>query len=120
MPKTVFVVDDNDTNLQAAKNALKEHCRVMTLPSAAKMFSFIERLTPDLILLDIEMPDMDGFETLGRLRETPAYAEIPVVFLSGSVSGELEEKSKSLGAKALVAKPFDTDSLLALIERLTK
>ena len=69
MPRTIFVVDDNDTNLSMAKEALKDHYRVMTMPSAEKMFAMIEKITPDLILLDIEMPDMDGFEALQILKD---------------------------------------------------
>jgi len=74
MQKTIFVVDDKDTNLSMAKEALKEQYRVMTLPSAAKMFALIEKITPDLILLDIEMPEMDGFEALHPLKENDAQA----------------------------------------------
>ena len=59
MQKTIFVVDDIDTNLSTAKEALREKYRVMTLTSAAKMFDLIERIRPDLILLDIAMPEKD-------------------------------------------------------------
>ena len=83
MQKTVFIVDDNDTNLAMAKSALKEQYRVMTLPSAEKMFALLEKIKPDLILLDIEMPEMDGFEALQLLKDNEAYADIPVVFLTG-------------------------------------
>ena len=64
--RTIFVVDDNDTNLSMAAGALEAHYRVVTFQSAAKMFSFLAKLTPDLIVLDVEMPTMNGFETIKR------------------------------------------------------
>jgi len=110
MQKTIFVVDDNDMNLAAAKQALKGHYIVRTLPSAIKMFSMIENLTPDLILLDIEMPDMDGFETLARLKET--RADIPVIFLTSLLDAEVEVKGFQLGVIDFITKPFSAPVLV--------
>ena len=111
MQKTIFVVDDNDTNLSMAKDALKEQYRVMTLPSAAKMFNFIEKVTPDLILLDIEMPEMDGFETLNRLKETAAQADIPVIFLTSMTDTAVEVRGFQLGVVDFITKPFSAPVL---------
>jgi len=58
--KTIFVVDDSDTNLAMAEEALEEHYNVMTMLSAAKMFALLEKIIPNIILLDIEMPEMNG------------------------------------------------------------
>jgi len=81
--KTIFVVDDSDTNLTMAESALEDQYRVMTMPSAASMFKFLDKVVPDLILLDIEMPDMNGFEALKKLKSENAWSEIPVIFLTG-------------------------------------
>jgi putative two-component system response regulator len=89
MQRTIFVVDDNDTNLSTAEAALEEQYRVMTLPSAAAMFELLEELSPDLILLDIEMPGMDGFEALRRLKANELLAGIPVIFLTGMVDASV-------------------------------
>jgi len=112
--KTIFVVDDNDTNLQAAKEALKGHYRVMTLPSAARMFTMMEKVMPDLILLDIEMPDMDGFEALGRLKE--AESVIPVIFLTSLLDADVEVKGFQLGVIDFITKPFSAPVLINRIK----
>ena len=110
--KTVFIVDDSDTNLAMAEEALEDHFRVMTIPSAAKMFALLEKMTPDLILLDIEMPEMGGFEALEKLKAHSAWSAIPVVFLTGTTNAAIEERSAALGAAGIVTKPFTPSALL--------
>ncbi|MCL2001088.1 MAG: response regulator, partial [Planctomycetes bacterium] len=83
-----------------------EHYRVMTLPSAAKMFALLEKVTPDLILLDIKMPEMDGFEALKRLKSTAAYADIPVIFLTNIQDASVEIRGFQLGVVDFIGKPF--------------
>jgi putative two-component system response regulator len=112
--KTIFVVDDSDTNLAKAEEALEDQFNVMTLPSAAKMFDLLEKVKPNLILLDIEMPEMDGFSALERLK-TGAWADIPVLFLTGTINAEIEKRSSSLGAIGIVTKPFSASGLLEQI-----
>ena len=110
--KTIFIVDDSDTNLAKAEEALEDHFRVMTIPSAAKMFLLLEKMTPDLILLDIEMPEMGGFEALEKLKANSAWSGIPVVFLTGTTDAVIEERSAKLGAVGIVTKPFSPSALL--------
>ena len=114
MQKTIFIVDDSDTNLSVAKEALKKQYRVMTLPSAAKMFSLMEKVTPDLILLDIEMPEMDGFEALLRLKDT--HADVPVVFLTSMTDAEVEVRGFQLGVIDFITKPFSAPVLINRIK----
>ncbi|MCL1892617.1 MAG: response regulator [Holophagaceae bacterium] len=116
MQKTIFVVDDNDTNLSVAKEALKDQHRVMTLPSAAKMFAMIEKIKPDLILLDIEMPEMDGFEALQKLKETETLADIPVIFLTSMADASVEARGFQLGVIDFVIKPFSAPVLINRIK----
>jgi putative two-component system response regulator len=104
--KTIFIVDDNDTNLLIAKEALKDRYRVMTLPSAARMFALIMKVTPDLILLDIEMPGMDGFEALEHLKDNGLLVNIPVMFLTGVTDAAIEARGLELGAVDFITKPF--------------
>jgi putative two-component system response regulator len=109
--KTIFVVDDSDTNLAMAEEALEDYYNVMTMPSADKMFLLLEKITPELILLDIEMPDMNGFEALEKLRNSK-WPNIPVLFLTGTVNASIEEQSSKLGAVGIVEKPFSPSALL--------
>ena len=110
--KTIFIVDDSDTNLAKAEEALEDYFRIMTLPSAAKMFMLLEKITPDLILLDIEMPEMNGFEALERLKLNNLWASIPVIFLTGTTDAAIEEKSQKLGTVGVITKPFSSSALL--------
>ncbi|MDR2696624.1 MAG: response regulator [Deltaproteobacteria bacterium] len=116
MPKTIFVVDDSDTNLSMAENALEAEYRVMTLPSAAKMFALLAKVTPDLLLLDIEMPEMSGFEALQILKSHNQYADIPVIILTGVTDASTEARGFELGAVDFIIKPFSVPVLLNRIK----
>ena len=115
--KTILVVDDNDINLSVAESALEEHYRVMTLPSATKMFALLEKIpVPDLILLDIEMPEIDGFEALLRLKSNKLHASIPVIFLTSMTDAEIEVRGFQLGVVDFITKPFSAPVLLNRIK----
>jgi len=114
--KTIFVVDDSDTNLSMAENALEDTYRVMTMPSSAKMFALLEKLKPDLILLDIEMPEMNGFEALQKLKNSESWADVPVMFLTGRADADVEVRGFELGAVDFVIKPFSAPVLLNRIK----
>jgi putative two-component system response regulator len=110
--KTVFVVDDSDTTLTMVERALEDHYRVMTMASAAKMFTLLEKIKPDLILLDIEMPEMDGFCALKKLKNDSSYSNIPVMFLTGYTDTSIEVSGFEMGAVDFITKPFSAAVLL--------
>jgi putative two-component system response regulator len=114
--KTIFVVDDSDTNLSMAEEALEDEYNVMTVPSAARMLALLEKVKPDLILLDIEMPEMNGFEALEKLKANPLWAGLPVIFLTGTVNDSIQTRALGLGALELVTKPFSASALLDCIK----
>ena len=116
MQRTIFVIDDNETNLIVAREVLMDHYRVMTLPSAAKMFSLLEKVLPDLILLDIKMPKIDGFEALARLKNNASYADIPVIFLTNISDAAVEARGFQLGVVDFIIKPFSAPVLLNRIK----
>jgi len=113
--KIVFIVDDSDTSLSIAKRALENQYRVLTMSSGTRMLKFLEKIIPDLIILDIQMPEMDGFEAIKILKSRPLYAEIPVIFLTSSSDSDIEAKGFELGAVDFILKPF---SALVLLNRI--
>lgn len=117
--KLIFLVDDNPANLRIGKNVLSELYTVATVPSGAKLFSLLESNHPALILLDIDMPEMDGYEALEILKSKPETKDIPVVFLTGMADSANEDKGRLLGAIDYITKPFDPPSLIACIEKHT-
>lgn len=116
--KHILVVDDNKTNLTLARHALADHYQVTPVLSGFQALQFLEKKQPDLILLDINMPEMNGKETLRRIRETPSWERIPVVFLTADSSPETEYECLALGADDYISKPFFPDVMLKRIDRL--
>ena len=114
--KTIFVVDDSDTNLSMAEAVLEDQYDIMTMPSAAKMFSLLGKIIPDLILLDIEMPEMNGFEAIGKLKSGSKWRDIPIMFLTGRSDPDVEAKGLEMGAVDFVTKPFSAPVLLNRIQ----
>jgi len=114
--KIIFVVDDNDTNLTMAEEALLNQYRVIALSSAEKMFKAMEKFRPDLILLDIQMPEMSGFDAMKKLKTSDAHADIPVIFLTGLSDAESEAYGIKLGAVDFMMKPFSIPVLLNRIK----
>jgi putative two-component system response regulator len=114
--KTIFVVDDNNANLVACKEILKSEYVVYPVPSAEKMFELLEHVTPDMILLDVEMPQMDGYEAAGKLKSSEASREIPFIFLTAKNDAGSELEGLNLGALDYIHKPFVGALLLRRVE----
>ena len=113
--KLIILVDDNPANLRIGKNVLSEKYTVATAPSAAKLFKLLENNHPCLILLDVDMPEMDGYETLKALKSRQDTRDIPVIFLTGMTDSLNEEKGRTLGAIDYILKPFEPQALIDCI-----
>jgi len=113
--KKIIIVDDNEANLSVGRNLLKPYYEVYPAPSAAKLFNILEKLVPDLILLDVNMPEMNGYETIRRLKADKRFEQIPVVFLTAKNDEESEMEGFDLGAADYVTKPFSGPLLLRRI-----
>ncbi|MCL2696970.1 MAG: response regulator [Oscillospiraceae bacterium] len=114
--RTIFVVDDSDVNLLTAENALMKQYRVFTLPSAAAMFELLEEVVPDLILLDILMPETNGFDAMKMLKADLKYSGIPVIFLTSRSDASTEALGFEMGAADFITKPFSEPVLLNRIK----
>jgi putative two-component system response regulator len=112
----IILVDDNLANLKIGNNFLEEKYTVATAPSAAKMFSLLKNNVPAIILLDIDMPEMNGYEAIKILKSNPETKDIPVIFLTAKNESEDELEGLSLGAIDYVTKPFNPALLLKRIE----
>jgi len=113
--KKLIIVDDNAANLSVGRNLLKPYYEVFPAPSAAKLFILLEKLTPDLILLDVNMPEMDGYEAIKKLKADPRYSDIPVIFLTAKNDEESEMEGLDLGAADYITKPFSGPLLIRRI-----
>ena len=113
---TVLIVDDDPGNLSILGNLLQPHHDVLAAPSGKRALQICAGTPkPDLILLDVLMPHMDGYDVLARLHENPATLDIPVIFVTGLDSTEDEEKGLALGAVDYIAKPYRSPIVLARV-----
>ena len=116
--KIIMLVDDNATNLATGKEMLKDVYKVYPVLSGEILFDLLEDVYPDMILLDIIMPGMDGYEVIKRLKKSKRWSDIPVVFLTAKSDERSEYMGLSLGAIDYVSKPFFAPLLLKRIENL--
>ena len=116
----VVVVDDDVTNLKMAGHILsKQQMRVTALKSGRALLDYVRSHKPDLILLDVRMPEMDGFETLELLKQQMAPGqEIPVIFLTSVDNAEYEMKGLELGAMDFIKKPFVPGVLISRVKHI--
>lgn len=113
MSDWILVVDDDTSNLRMASRILSaEQMRVSCLKSGEDALTFLHNNRPDLILLDVHMPGMDGFETLASIRADHETADIPVIFLTADDDSNTETRGLEAGAKDFIKKPFVPEVLL--------
>jgi diguanylate cyclase (GGDEF)-like protein len=112
----VLIVDDTPTNIHVLAEALRAHYRVQVAGSGLLAFDVIARQgPPDLILLDVMMPGMDGYELCRRLKQDPGTQGVPVIFITAKSDTQDEERGLNLGAADYVTKPFHLPIVLARI-----
>jgi len=116
--KKIIIVDDNASYLSVVRILLKPFYEVYPAPSALKLFKIVEKFIPDLILLDVNMPEVNGFEAINILKESPRFNDIPVVFLTAKDDEASAEKGLELGAADYITKPFSGPLLLKRISNI--
>ena len=113
---SVLVVDDDTMNLQVAAKMLGEYCHVDCVKSGREALEFLRDNHPNLILLDIHMPEMNGFETIRKIKDDKYLKDIPVIFLTADNDRESEVQGFREGAMDFVTKPFIADTLIQRVK----
>lgn len=113
---TILIVDDNSNNLKVVAGVLKGVGYNLRMAKSGKQaLSVLDKTVPDLILLDIQMPDMDGFETCLKIKENELLAGIPIIFLTANTDAKSISRAFEVGGVDFVTKPFNSNELIARI-----
>ena len=115
--KKILVVDDNSVSLSLAKSMLSDLYSVYAVLSGEQALQFLEKKECDLILLDLNMPDMSGYETLRAIRDNDATKDVPIIFLTADSDPETEKKCFEMGAYDFIVKPFQKATLRSRVSR---
>ena len=113
MKKIILIVDDDRLTLATAQKLLESEYKVVAVNSGSQAYKYLERHTPDLILLDINMPEIGGFEVMETLQKNSRWKKIPVIFLTADRSAETEIECFRVGANDYISKPFEPNILLS-------
>jgi len=115
--KTILVVDDEPSNIDVIKNILQDSYKIKAAINGEKALAATTKTpTPDLILLDIMMPEMDGYQVCRKLKLNAETRGIPVVFLSAKVTADEQRQGMESGAIAYLTKPIDPQSLIETVD----
>ncbi|WP_198120175.1 response regulator transcription factor [Massilia rhizosphaerae] len=114
---TVLIVDDEVINIKMIADVLADECEVLFACSAAEALQLAQAQTPDVILLDVVMPDLDGYTVCARLKSDPATADIPVIFITSLDAVEQEVKGFEAGAIDYVTKPLRLSAVKARVQK---
>lgn len=112
----VLIVDDTPANLSVLTHLLLEHYRVKVATSGAKALALASQEPPDIVLLDVMMPGMDGYEVCRRLKADPLTAEIPLLFVTARIDSADEERGFAEGAVDFIHKPISPPIVLARVK----
>lgn len=114
---TILIVDDNSNNLKVVAGVLKGVGYNLRMAKSGKQaLGVLDKTIPDLILLDIQMPEMDGFETCLKIKENESLIDIPIIFLTANTDAQSISRAFEVGGVDFVTKPFNSNELLARIE----
>ena len=115
--KTVLAIDDNPQQLQEFKLFLVPKYDLRVVKSASEAIHFLNENTVDVILLDILMPNIDGFEFLSDIRKISGYTAVPVIIVSGDAEEGFQDRARNSGAADILSKPVQQDKLIISIEK---
>jgi len=117
MSKIIMAVDDMPEILSFVNNALKNHFKVIAVPGGKAALKAIEMQKPDLFILDIDMPEMNGYELAEKIRSNPGHVKTPLIFLTGNSKREHITKAMAVGCNDFIVKPASHEILLTKAEK---
>jgi len=115
--KIILAIDDSVQQLSEFKSMLSEKYDLRLVKSASEAIRYLNNETADLILLDIEMPNISGFTFLDDIKIIPVYSNVPIIIVSGNSGAEFSEKADKSKASASLTKPVKQDILISTIEK---
>ena len=118
VPRTVLIVDDDSSQVEALEHRLTQlGFRVLTALCGKDALEMAFNEPPDLVLLDLRLPDMEGFEVCSQLADAPCTCGVQVIIISAMERPDIVRRARSVGCEFYLRKPYDPNVLLALIER---
>ena len=115
---TILYVEDNSDNRTLVRRILlSEDYRLIEATNAAEALKVLENTKPDLILMDINMPDMDGYTLTAKIKALPGFQRVPILALTANVMRGDKEKTLEAGCDGYIQKPLDIDQLIKEVER---
>ena len=115
--RTILLVDDDKENLKSLKMLLSREYNVVAVCKGADALDYLAANTPDMVLLDIAMPDMDGFEVIEHMRGDGIAPEVPVIFITAESNTSMEVKGLNVGAVDYIVKPFEPEVIMSRIAK---
>jgi two-component system cell cycle response regulator DivK len=121
MIATILYIEDNCENRLLVRRVLEaEGYRVIEAEDGLAGMDYVQSETPDLVLMDINLPELDGYEVTKRLKQSPAMAEVPVIAMTANVMKGDREKTIAAGCDGYIPKPIDIDSLPSQIAKFLR
>ena len=118
---TILYIEDNADNRKLVRRVLEaDDYTVDEAPTASAALKYLETGTPSLILMDISMPDMDGYTLTANIKAKPRFAQTPIIAMTATVMRGDRERSLEAGCDGYIQKPIDIDTLTQQIERYIK
>ena len=115
MSKRILLVEDEEDNMQILRDLLAPGYELVEADNGEKALAAVAKQRPDLILMDIQLPIMDGYEATRRLKADPALRSIPIIAITSYALGQDEKRARAAGCDDFVAKPYSPRALLEKI-----
>ena len=117
LPK-ILIVDDDETNLRFLHEVLSEKYQIQSVSTGEEALQFINSFNPNILLLDIMLPGIDGYEVCQKIRKDEKHSEVRIILISAKAMADDKQKGYDMGGDAYITKPFDHLDLCAIIDKI--